>query len=61
MTGRWEMVKRIKRERLSSRQPQTLGLQNYPALRSKKAKVENTTRKTLEAKDPSSLSTEYAI
>lgn len=47
MTGKWEMVA----------ENQMLGFQNYPALTSKKSKVENTTRKTLDTKDCSSLST----
>lgn len=51
MTGKWEMAA----------ENQMLGFQNYPALTSKKSKVENTTRKILDTKDSSSLSTDYTL
>lgn len=58
MTGRWEIVAENNQ---AVAQLQMLGFQNYPALTRKKSKVENTTRETLDAKDASSLSTEYTV
>lgn len=58
MTGRWEIVAENNQ---AVAQLQMLGFQSYPALTRKKSKVENTTRETLDAKDASSLSTEYTL
>lgn len=67
-SGRWADDRKVgdgsrepKENNQAVAQPQLLGSQNYPALTSKKSKVENTTRKTLDAKDSSSLSTEYTV
>lgn len=65
-SGRWEDDRKVRDGSRESKerdqavaQSQMLSFQNYPA--SKKSKVENTTRKTLDAKDPSSLSRECTV